>query len=81
MGISRLKLQKVPGPDGYPALFYKTFCMELAPVLTHLFNEIRRTGEMPPTMQLASVTVLPKPGKDPHQMFLLQANFSIERRC
>ncbi|KAJ1181229.1 hypothetical protein NDU88_006439 [Pleurodeles waltl] len=36
--ISRLQVGKSPGPDGFTALFYKTLCVELVPLLVRLFN-------------------------------------------
>lgn len=63
--ISRLKLAKSPGPDGFPASFYKTFCTELAPFLTQLFNSFLETGILTPSMNEAAISVILKPGKDP----------------
>mgnify|MGYP002804932697 CR=1 FL=1 len=64
-GITRLQTQKFPGPDGFTALFYKSLCHTLAPVLIKLFNEIGEHEAMTTSMQEATIMVLPKSGKDP----------------
>ena len=63
--IKSLKPNKVPGPDGYTAQFYKTFASKLAPHLAALFNACTQAGEVSRSMGEALITVLPKPGKDP----------------
>lgn len=63
--ISKLKIAKSPGPDGFPASFYKTFCAELAPILTCLFNSFLETKAVTPSMSEDAISVILKPGKDP----------------
>jgi hypothetical protein len=41
--------------------FYQTFKEELIPTLLKLFHEIERKGKLP---NEASITLIPKPGKD-----------------
>lgn len=65
--ISRLKLLKSLGPDGFSAGFYKSLCPQLAPILTRLFNSFQGPGSIPPDMLAADIIVLPKPGKDTTQ--------------
>lgn len=63
--ISRLKVGKSPGPDGYTPLFYKCFYFELAPLLTKLFNSFLERGTVTTSMAEAAITVILKPTKDP----------------
>lgn len=62
--ISRLKTGKMPGADGYPAAWYKTFRKILVPILKKCFNDVLRGGETPLSWRQAIISVIPKPGKD-----------------
>ena len=62
--ISRLKTGKMPGADGYPVAWYKTFRKILVPILKKCFNDVLRGGETPLSWRQAIISVIPKPGKD-----------------
>ena len=56
---------KSPGPDGFPAEFYKHFWNILAPVFNKLTSEIKQNSKLPPDMNTATISLLLKPNKDP----------------
>ncbi len=63
--INSLQSKKSPGPDGLPSEFYKKFHVKLAPLLLSVFEESLDLGMLPLTLRQASITLLPKDGKDP----------------
>uniref|UniRef100_A0A803JDT0 Reverse transcriptase domain-containing protein n=1 Tax=Xenopus tropicalis TaxID=8364 RepID=A0A803JDT0_XENTR len=63
--IKKLKLNKAPGPDGFSSLYYKKIQEQLTQHLHRLYQHIITGHPLPPEMNEARITVIPKPNKDP----------------
>ncbi len=50
--------KKAPGPDGFPAEFYKEFWAILAPTFYRMLQETQRNGRLPPNMNYANISLL-----------------------
>ena len=81
--IKSLNNNKAPGPDGFPIEYYKTFQDKLLSPLTDMFKEALSNKTLPSSLELATITLLPKPGKDPEKcasyrpLSLLNSDYKI----
>uniref|UniRef100_A0AAR2JRJ2 Reverse transcriptase domain-containing protein n=1 Tax=Pygocentrus nattereri TaxID=42514 RepID=A0AAR2JRJ2_PYGNA len=63
--IQHLPNNKAPGPDGFPAEFYKEFWPVLEPTFFRMVTQIKNNHTISPNMNSANISLLLKPGKDP----------------
>jgi hypothetical protein len=77
--INSLPTKKSPGADGFSAEFYRTFKEDLIPILLKMFHKIKTKGTLPNSLSDATITVIPKPHRDPTKKEL-QTNFPYEYR-
>lgn len=77
--LELLKLPKTgrsPGSDRCTNAFYKEF--RYVVILSRAFNEILQSGSWPDTWNSTIITVIPKEGKDPNKMFIVEINITLK---
>lgn len=62
--IKELKINKRPGPDGYSALYYRTFSDSISPILTETFNALLENNSFRQESLTAIICMIPKPHAD-----------------
>jgi hypothetical protein len=78
--INSLPAKQSPGTYGFSTQFYKTFKEHLISTLLKLFQKIETESTLPNSFYEATITLIPKPHKDPTKKEL-QTNFPYEYRC
>ena len=58
-------MSKAFSADGFTAEFYQKFREELTPILHKHFQKIAEEGKVPNSYYEATITLIPKPDKDP----------------
>ena len=78
--IRNLPVNKSPGPDGFTAELYQKFRDKLTRILLKVFQKIAEEGKLPNSFYEATITLIPKPDKDPTKKEN-KVNIIDEHRC
>lgn len=62
--MKSLQNNKAPGPDGFSIEYFKMFSDRLLSPLTNMIKEALNNQTLPGSLELATITLLPKPDKD-----------------
>ena len=62
--LKSFSLNKVPGDDGLPVEFYKTFWVTVGGLLVKCYNESYEKGEMSSSQKQAIITLIDKKDQD-----------------
>lgn len=58
--LKSVSTNKAPGPEGFPAEFYKHLCPTLSPLFTRATSEIKLNSTFLTHMNTALISLLPK---------------------
>ena len=63
--LQHMPNNKAPGPDGFPAEFFREFWTELAPIFHKMVVQAKEAGRLSSSMNSANIILLQKQGKVP----------------
>ena len=76
--LKSFSLNKVPGDDGLPVEFYKTFWVTVGGLLVKCYNESYEKGEMSSSQKQAIITLIDKKRPRSLRSQKLETHFSFK---